>query len=266
MNSADTYTLTLDVGNSNIYAGVHNASGEIILRLRKTSSGGASADEYGIFLRTALRENKLDPSRIKRIGICSVVPDVIYSLRRACDKYFSIEPFVLKSGIRTGLQIAYRNPLEVGADRIANAVAASRLYPDRDCIIVDFGTATTFDVLSASKKYLGGAIAPGLRIGMEALEKNTARLPSVEIVRPELTCGRSTIESIQSGLYFGHLGMVREITNRICQECFNNKPALILATGGFSSLFAQADLFDAILPDLVLDGLFFAMALNEEES
>lgn len=261
-----SHTLSLDVGNSNIYAGVHAADGSLVLRFRKTSNNGASADEYGIFLRTALRENGIDPACISRIGICSVVPDVIYSLRRACEKYFGIDPFVLKSGIRTGLQITYRNPVEVGADRIANAVAASRLYPGKDCIVVDFGTATTFDVLTASRKYLGGAIAPGLRISMEALEKNTARLPAVEILKPESACGRSTIESIQSGLYFGHLGMVREISRRISDECFDGGTPLILATGGFSTLFTGADLFDAILPDLVLDGIIFAMNMNEEES
>ena len=142
-------TLCLDVGNSNILAGLYEADGAPGLRFRKTSTGGASADEYGIFLKSALRENGVDPALISRIGICSVVPDSVYSIRRACQKYFGIEPFLLKAGVKTGLSIAYRNPAEVGADRIANAIAASRLYPGKDCIVADFGTATTFDVLTA---------------------------------------------------------------------------------------------------------------------
>ncbi len=264
MSEAKTHTLCLDVGNSNILAGLYEPDGTVSLRFRKTSAGGASADEYGIFLKSALRENNVDPACIGQIGICSVVPDSVYSLRRACQKYFDLEPFLLKAGVKTGLSIAYRNPAEVGADRIANAIAASRLYPGRDCIVVDFGTATTFDVLSAGKKYLGGAIAPGLRISMEALEQKTARLPSVEILRPETACGRSTIESIQAGLFFGHVGMVRELVTRISADCFASSAVVVLATGGFSHLFAESGLFEAILPDLVLEGLYQAMILNQE--
>jgi type III pantothenate kinase len=258
------HTLCLDVGNSNIFAGLYGPDGTVSLRFRKTSSGGASADEYGIFLKTALRENGVDPACIGRIGICSVVPDSVYSLRRACQKYFGLEPFLLKAGVRTGLSISIRNPAEVGADRIANSIAASQLYPGKDCIVADFGTATTFDVLTAGKKYLGGAIAPGLRISMEALEQKTARLPSVEILRPETACGRSTVEGIQSGLFFGHVGMVRELVGRIREECFAGGEVVVLATGGFSHLFADSGLFAAILPDLVLDGLYHAMKMNEE--
>jgi len=268
MNHENPLTLCLDVGNSNIFGGTFNADGSIGLRFRKTSSQSASADEYGIFLKSALRENGLDPVDVKRIGICSVVPDTIYSLRRACQKYFNIEPFLLRAGVKTGLSIAYRNPLEVGADRIANAVATSLRYPGRDCIVADFGTATTFDVIAGGKKYLGGAIAPGMRIGMEALELQTARLPSVEILKPEVACGRSTVESIQSGLFWGHVGMVRELLQRIGAECFASPgamPPVVVATGGFSHLFADSGLFDAILPDLVLEGIYQAIALNPEE-
>lgn len=258
-------TLCLDLGNSNLLAGVFDPAGDIVLRFRKTSSQGASADEYGIFLKAALRENGLDPARVDRIGVCSVVPDAVYSIRRACLKYFSLEPFLLQAGVKTGLSVAYRNPLEVGADRIANAVAAVRRHPGRDCVIADFGTATTVDVVTAERKYLGGAIAPGMRISMEALEQRTARLPSVEIDRPAAACGRTTVESIQSGLYWGHVGMVRELIAQIRRECLPaaGQPPVLLATGGFSSLFADAGLFDAVLPDLVLEGLHQAMVLNQ---
>lgn len=265
MNTSKTYTLCLDVGNSNLLAGLYDEAGKIVLRFRKTSSGGSSADEYGIFLKAALRENGFSPDLVGAIGICSVVPDTVYSIRRACMKYFDLEPFLLKAGVKTGLSIAYRNPAEVGADRIANAIAASQLYPGKDVIVVDFGTATTFDTISEGKKYLGGAIVPGLRISMEALEQKTARLPSVEILTPEQACGRSTVESIQSGLYWGHVGLVREISARIAAECFPQGSPIIVATGGFSQLFGGTDLFAAILPDLVLDGLYHAMKLNQEQ-
>jgi type III pantothenate kinase len=259
-------SLCMDLGNTNIYAGLFSPGGDILLRFRKTSSAQASADEHGIFLRSVLRENGFDPSEVDRIGVCSVVPDAVYSVRRACQKYFGLEPFFLQAGARTGLQIAYRNPLEVGADRIANAIAAVKRYPGRDCLIADMGTATTVDAVSADRRYLGGAIIPGLRIAMESLEKRTAKLPAVEIVKPERACGRSTAESIQAGLYFEHLGAIKELSARIGAECFGQTKPLLLATGGLSQLFADSGLFDAILPDLVLEGLREAMLMNGSEA
>ncbi len=264
-NKAAGLTLCLDVGNSNLYAGVYDKNQNILLRFRKTSHGGSSADEYGVFLKSVLRENNIDPLQVDSIGICSVVPDAIYSIRRACIKYFASEPFLLQAGVKTGLHIMYRNPQDVGADRIANAVAVGVRFPNINCIVVDFGTATTFDTISASKKYLGGAILPGLRISMEALEERTARLPSVEIVAADLACGRTTIESIQAGLFFGHMGMIKEISSRISQECFSGEKVLLIATGGFASLFADSGLFDHILPDLVLEGLYHTMQINKSE-
>jgi len=264
--SSNGYSLVLDVGNSNMFAGVIAGDGTIALRFRKTSIQSASADEYGVFLKSALRENGMDPAGVGRIALCSVVPDTIYSIRRACQKYFGLDPFILRAGVKTGLHIAYRNPLEVGADRIANAVAVTRRHPNRDCIVVDMGTATTFDAVSATRKYLGGAIMPGMHISMEALEHKTAKLPSVEITRPEVACGRSTVESIQSGLYFAHAGAIRELVARIGEECFGDPKPLTVATGGFSQLFADDDLFDEILPDLVLEGLWQAMLMNGDDA
>ncbi|KGE73406.1 type III pantothenate kinase [Spirochaeta lutea] len=259
------HILCLDVGNTQVYAGLYTPRGELTLRFRRTSGGQASADEYGVFLRGVLRENGIDPEKVRGIAMASVVPQGVYSLRRACQKYFDVEPFILQAGVKTGLQIAYRNPLEVGADRIANAIALSRLYPGRNGIVADFGTATTLDVVSGDKRYLGGAIAPGLRVSMEVLEQKTARLPSVEILRPDAVCGKSTVESIQAGLYYGQLGMVRELVERIRGEVFDPtaEPPIILATGGFSHLFAGEGFFDAIEPDLVLAGLFAAWQLNQ---
>jgi type III pantothenate kinase len=254
--------LCLDVGNSQIFGGVFNGD-EIVLRFRKTSKSGSSSDEIGLFLRNVLRENEVNPFEIREISLCSVVPDVIHSLRNACRKYFDINPFILQAGVKTGLKVTYNNPTEVGADRIANAVGATQMYPNQDMIIIDLGTATTFCAVTANKEYLGGVITPGLRISMEALESKTAKLPTVEIITPSRTLGKSTIESIQSGLYFTHLGMMKEIVKRLSEECFEGQQPLVLGTGGFASLFESENFFTSIQSDLVLFGLKVALHLNQ---
>ena len=265
--------LCIDVGNTTMHAGLYPHAGvdaPLLLQFRKTSDSRASSDELGVFLRAALRENGVDPSAIRRIGIASVVPDALFSLRGACQKYFGLEPFVLQAGVRTGLRIKYRNPLEVGADRIANAVAATQLFPGRDLLIADFGTATTFCAVTADRDYLGGVIVAGLRISLEALETRTARLPAVEIVpmHGRGSLGRSTVESLQSGAYLGQLGAVREIIGRLQAEHFPagegaSQLPLRLGTGGFAGLFEQEGVFDEVIPDLVLRGILLASALND---
>lgn len=252
--------LCLDVGNSHIYGGVFVGE-EIQLRFRQSSKVSTS-DEVGIFLRSVLRENGVMPEAINRIGICSVVPQVDYSLRSACMKYFSADPFLLQAGVKTGLNIKYRNPLEVGADRIANAIAATHSFPNRNIIVIDFGTATTFCAINASKSYLGGVIMPGVRLSVEALTNNTAKLPSVEILRMEQAVGRATAESIQSGVYFAALGACKEVIARITAEVFAGERPMILATGGFASLFDREGLFDLLVPDLVLQGVRLAVLMN----
>ena len=253
--------LCLDVGNTQIYGGLFDKD-KMVLSFRKNSKSGASSDETGIFLRSAIRENGYDPTKISQIAICSVVPEVIYSLRGACIKYFNIHPFILQAGVKTGLKVKYRNPLEVGADRIANSIAVTHLYPNKNAIIVDLGTATTFCALTAEKDYLGGSIVAGLRLCMEALESKTAKLPSVEIMAMHEALGRSTIESIQTGLYFSHLGAMKEIIERMTKECFQNERPVIIGTGGFSSLFEKEKVFDVIMPDLVLKGMLIALQYN----
>ena len=252
--------LCIDVGNSHIYGGVFDGD-EIKLRFRHTSKVSTS-DELGIFLKSVLRENNCSSECIKRIGICSVVPQLDYSLRAACVKYFATEPFVLQAGVKTGLNIKYRNPLEVGADRIANAIAATNSYPNQNIIVIDFGTATTLCVITAQKAYLGGAILPGVRLSVDALSNNTAKLPSVEIIKTDHVIGRSTIESIQSGVYYGVLGACRELIQRINQEAFSESKYLVLATGGFASLFDKQGLYDHLVPDLVLQGIRLAAQMN----
>lgn len=254
--------LLLDVGNSQIFGGLMK-NDEILFRFRKNSQGGASSDEIGIFLRSVLRENSYDFQDVQRIGVCTVVPQVIHSLRNACRKYFRADTFFLEPGAKTGLQIRYHNPLEVGADRIANAMAAVQIYPQQNLLIIDMGTATTFCAVSKKAEYLGGVIISGMRLNMEALESKTAKLPSVEIVTPEKVLGRSTVSSIQSGLYFGHLGQMREISRMLKEECFRDEPVTVIGTGGFSSLFEREKFFDSIEPDLVLYGLHQALKKNQ---
>ena len=253
--------LALDVGNDHIFGGVFEDGG-LTVRFRKASRPAASSDELGLFLLGVLRENGRDPAAVTQIALCSVVPEIVYSLRSCCRKYFGIDPFILQAGAKTGLRIQYRNPLDVGPDRIANAIGALHLYPDRNLIIVDLGTATTFEVVTAAREYLGGIIVPGIRTGMEALETNTARLPTVEIVPPTALVGRSTVECIQSGLYFGNRAMIAGLTRDIRDQAFAGQPVFVVGTGGFSRLFEREPLFDAVLPDLILVGLERALALN----
>jgi len=253
--------LTLDVGNSQIFGGVFE-DGALTIRFRKPSRPPTSSDELGLFLRGVLRENGGDPAAVREIACCSVVPELVYSLRSCCRKYFGLDPFILQAGVKTGLKIRYRNPLEVGADRIANAIGATHLYPDRNLILIDFGTATTIDIVRAGREHLGGIILPGLRIQMEALEQNTARLPNVEIVPTAELVGRSTVECIQSGLYFGNRAAIAGLTREVRDRVFHGESALVVATGGFCRLFEAEALFDLVVHDLVLMGLERALALN----
>lgn len=256
--------LSLDIGNTQIFGGVFKDE-KIIFQFRFSTRQSFSSDEVGVFLRSVLKENKIAPELITRIAMCSVVPDVVYSIRNGCIKYFGIDPFVLQAGVKTGLKIKYLNPLEVGSDRIANAIAAINLYPNKNIIVIDFGTATTFDVISKDREYLGGAIVPGIRISMESLESRTAKLPAIEISKPEKVIGKTTKESIQSGLYFGHIGTIKEIIQRTNQESFGSTKSFIVGTGGFANMFNDAGIFDALNPDLVLMGINLAFKMNQEK-
>jgi type III pantothenate kinase len=253
--------LCLDVGNSHIYGGAYE-SDRALLTFRRGTKAGSSSDEYGLFFRGVLRENGIDPNQVEEIALCSVVPEAVYAISAACQKYFDIRPFILKAGVKTGLKIQYRNPLEVGADRIANAIAGVELFPDQNLIILDLGTATTLCAIGKDRSYRGGVILPGLKMSMQALESGTSKLGSVEIIRKEVCLGRATASSIQSGLYFGHLGALREIMHRIQLEEFDGQRPKVIATGGFATLFGGTGLFDQIERDLVLRGLLAVLELN----
>ena len=255
--------LCLDIGNSQLHGGVFD--GDVLrCQFRKTTQPLGSSDEFGVFFLAVLRENGVEPRAIRRVAICSVVPAALYPIRGACLKYFQAEPFLLQAGVKTGLKVRYRNPLEVGADRIAGAIAATLRRPGADVIVVDCGTATTFDVVNAAGEYLGGAIMPGIGISVESLAGRTAKLPSVEITRPSAALGRSTVESIQAGVYHGHVGAIRHLLGELAREAFAGERPRVVGTGGFARLMLAENLFDEIVPELVLLGLKRAEQLNRE--
>ncbi len=255
--------LCLDIGNSDIHGGVFDG-GQLRCQFRKSTHPLGSADELGVFFSAVLRENGVDPKAVTETAICSVVPAATRALRHACLHYFGSEPFILQAGVKTGLKIRYKNPQEVGADRIANAMAAAQRHAARSILVVDCGTATTFDVITATGDYLGGAILPGLEVAAQSLASHTAKLSRVEISRPENALGRTTTESIQGGLYFGHVGAIRHLLNKLTREAFPGEAPWIIGTGGFASLFEREELFSEIVPDLVLQGLRHAVILNRE--
>ena len=249
--------LCLDVGNSFIYGGVFENE-KLLLQFRYPSSLPSTSDQLGVFFKSILRENDLDPKSIQNIAVCSVVPSLDYPLRASLIKYFAIDPFFLKAGAKTGIKLNYKNTHEIGADRIADAIAALHHFPNKNLIVVDLGTATTFDILTKDRSYLGGVIIPGIHIAMKALNENTAKLPPVNILKPEAIIGQTTVSNIQSGLYYSQLGAMREVIQNITQEQFHDEKPVIIGTGGFAYLFEQEGIFNIIIPDLVLQGLYLS--------
>ena len=214
------------------------------------------------FFLGLLENAKHDKRDLTGICLASVVPQLTSRVVQACREYLDQEPFIVDVGIKTGIKVKYDDPRAVGADRIADAVAVMYLYKGPACVI-DFGTATTLCAITKHKEFLGGNIIPGVRLAMEALETRTAQLPSVEIVTPSSALGRSTVESIQAGLYWSNVGMVRELVSRITAEVFSDAPPLVIGTGGFAQLFNREKLFDYLVPDLILTGLMEIVRLNE---
>lgn len=245
--------LCLDVGNTHIMGGVFDQQ-KLVARFRYATHMIGTADQFGIFLINILKANGIETKQIEAVAICSVVPSCDYTIRHTFSLYFDANFFVLQAGVKTGLNIKYKNPNEVGADRIANAIGAVHAFPNKNLIIIDMGTATTLCAVTANRDYLGGTILPGMRLGMESLKNNAAKLMEVDIETPATYIGRTTRESIQSGLYYGQLGAIKEVIAGYRNEVFQDAP-VIIGTGGFSSLFRDKGLFDIILPDLVLQGL-----------
>ena len=258
--------LTVDVGNTTIQCGLFEGE-KLALQFRRSTNPKLSSDELGLFFRDVLALNNFDYKAVERIACCSVVPAINHSLSNCFRKYFFKEALFIQAGIKTGLKIKYANPREIGADRIAGAIgavhAAASSGGAKNLIVVDMGTATTVDVITKNNEYLGGAILPGAAMSVHALSEGTAQLPSVEVVQPKNVCGSSTIEAIQSGVFYGQAGAVRELVSKMEESVFGGERAFVIGTGGFSRSFESAGLFDLVLPDLVLQGLKVALDMNK---
>jgi type III pantothenate kinase len=244
--------LAIDIGNTNIVLGLFRGK-ELVHHWRVGTRRDGTADEYGILLKNLFEVAGTSPSAVAGVIIASVVPPLQPVFEEMAQNYFKVPALVVGPGIKSGMPILYDNPREVGADRIVNAVAAYETYGG-PAIVVDFGTATTFDAISARGEYLGGVIAPGIGISAEALFERAAKLPRVDIVRPKAVIGKNTVGSMQAGLFYGYLGLVDGIVHRMIKE-MEREPAVV-GTGGFAHLIlAESETVQQIDPLLSLKGL-----------
>jgi type III pantothenate kinase len=248
----------LDVGNTNAVLGVYGGEdlgkgpARLLAHWRVSSNRNQTVDEYGVLFRNLFLMSRIDPKEIKGIVISSVVPPIDSTLREVCEKYFQLKPLFIEPGVKTGMPVHYDNPAEVGADRIVNGVAAFEKYGG-PCVIVDFGTATTFDAVSAKGEYLGGVICPGIGISAEALFMRTARLPRVDIRKTPRVIGTNTVASLQSGLYYGYIGLIDGVLERLFGELGK---ATVVATGGLAPLFGGGSKYISVVDDLLtLEGM-----------
>ncbi|MHB1127651.1 MAG: type III pantothenate kinase [Bacillota bacterium] len=251
--------LIIDVGNTNIVWGVYK--GEILIaHWRISTDRQRTADELGMIIRNLFQYHGLEMKEVKAVAISSVVPALMFMLEELSRKYFKVDPLVVGPGIKTGMPIKYDNPREVGADRIVNGVAAYEKYGG-PIIVVDFGTATTFDAISGKGEYLGGAIAPGIGISMEALFEKAAKLPRVELAKPSTVIGKNTVASMQSGIIFGFIGQIDGIVTRMKAELGSS--SAVVATGGLAELFSHdSQTIDTVDPLLTLEGLRYIYLRN----
>ena len=242
--------LAIDVGNTHTVAGLYDGK-KLSYHWRFLTEAERTADEYGVLMQSLFAARGLDMSLVEGIIASSVVPAMVKTIEELADAYFHKKPIIVGPGIKTGMPILYDNPREVGADRIVNAVAAYERVRTA-VIIVDFGTATTFDYVTEAGEYLGGAIVPG--VGMDALFHKTAKLYRVELVKPPQVIGRNTVNSIQSGIYYGYTALVDGMVNRIRQE--NGRPARVIGTGGFAHLIAaESNTIQEVDEFVTLEGL-----------
>ena len=252
--------LVMDVGNTNIVVGAFDGD-SLVKNWRISTDYKKSSDEIGMLLVQLLNHNSIDVDNIDAVIISSVVPQMMFSLERAVKRYLKNEPIIVSNDLKTGINILYDNPREVGADRVVNAVAVHHHYPG-NAIIIDFGTATTFCALTKEGDYLGGVICPGIKISLDALIERTAKLPKIEIVRPKNIIGTNTIESMQAGMVYGYAGQIENIVARIKETM----PAdtKVIATGGIASLmYETTSAIDILDSHLTLKGLKLIYEMNK---
>ena len=244
--------LTMDVGNTNIKTALFDGT-EMYKYWRMSTNINSTSDEYGVRLSSMFAHEGVSTDVVEGIVVSSVVPTINFTIDRMLQNYIGKVPLFVAPGIKTGINIRYENPRELGSDRIANAVAAYEEYGG-PCIFIDFGTATTFGVVDAEGAFLGGTICPGIKLSSEALVSGTAKLPRFELARPESVIGRTTLTNLQSGMYYGYVGLVRNIVRKIRQEL--GTEAYVVATGGMALMIAEeSKVIDKLDGLLTLKGL-----------
>lgn len=255
--------LTLDIGNTNIKTALFEG-GEMAHYWRISTSLSKTSDEYGILLMNMFAHEGVKPEEVEGIAISSVVPTINFTIEHMCQNYFHMQPMMVAPGIKTGINIKYENPRELGSDRIANAVAAYAQYGG-PCIFIDFGTATTFGVVDENGSFLGGSIFPGIKVASEALVSGTAKLPRFAIEKPESVIGRTTLTNLQSGMYYGYVGLVKHIVQKMKQE-LGRQDAIVVATGGMALLISEeSKVIDKLDGLLTLKGLRMIYERNKAE-
>ncbi len=253
--------LVLDAGNSTIDLGVYQ-NDSLLFHWRMETNLNKTEDEYAMQVKAFFQHGNIIFEDIKGIIISSVVPSIMYSLGEMCRKYFKVNPLIVGPGVKTGLNIKYENPGQVGSDRIVNAVAAISEYGGRPIIVVDFGTAITYCYIDESGNYIGGAIAPGIAISLEALFTEASKLPRIEIIKPSKIIGKNTIAAMQSGIFYGFIGQVEGIVNRIKEQ--SKEEPIVIATGSLSKLIGnETKVIDIVDPLLTLKGLYIIYKRNQ---
>lgn len=255
--------LTIDIGNTNIKYGVFEDK-KLLASFRVSSKRNRTADEYGSVLVKLIEDKGINKSEIEGIIVSSVIPPLNYTICHMCEYFFNISPLMVGPGIKTGLNIKVESPKEVGADRIVNSVSAYKKYGG-PCVVIDFGTATTFNVIDGEGSLIGGVIAPGVKTSLESLVSNTAQLPMIELVSPKKAIAKNTVTNMQAGIIFGFAGLVENIVSKIKEE-LNLEDIMVIATGGLGEIIKQeTKVIKKVDRTLTLDGLRIIYELNKEK-